>query len=273
MLRLPPGPVDLSAVDPASTPGFLGTKEAAEEDLRSVHESLADAQERLYAHGRTGGRKNLLLVVQGMDTAGKGGVVKHVAGALDPQGVHIQAFGAPTERELRHDFLWRIAMHVPGGGTVGIFDRSHYEDVLIGKVHKLAPADEIERRYGAINDFERELAGTGTTFVKVMLHISRDEQYERLKERLDNPAKHWKFDPEDLVDREQWKDYQRAYEIALERCNTDHAPWHVVPANHKWYRDWALTHLVAEHLASLDLGWPKASFDVSAEAKRLKDLK
>ncbi len=208
-----------------------------------------------------------------MDTAGKGGVVKHVAGALDPQGVHIKAFGAPTKRELRHDFLWRIAKHVPGGGTVGIFDRSQYEDVLIGRVRTLAPAEEIERRYEAINDFERELASTGTTFVKVMLHISRKEQYDRLKARLEDDTKHWKYNPADLADRKLWGDYQEAYEIALERCNTDHAPWHVVPSDHKWYRDWALTHLVDEHLRAFDLGWPTATFDVSTETKRLKDLK
>jgi PPK2 family polyphosphate:nucleotide phosphotransferase len=273
MLRVPPGPVDLSSFDPAGTPGFLGSRESAEADVASLSGSLADLQERLFAHGRSGGHRSLLLVVQGMDTAGKGGVMRNVAGLLDPQGVHIKAFAAPTPKELRHDFLWRIEKQVPAAGRIGIFDRSHYEDVLVGPVRRLAPAAEIERRYEAINEFERRLVDTGTTIIKVMLHISYKEQYRRLTARLDDPTKHWKFNPGDTDDRLVWDDYRAAYEVLLDRCNTADAPWYVVPTDHKWYRTWAVTHLLHEHLAAFNLGWPKAGFDVEEERKRLDALK
>jgi PPK2 family polyphosphate:nucleotide phosphotransferase len=214
----------------------------------------------------------VLLVLQGMDTSGKGGVMRHAGGLFDPQGVHIKAFKAPTEEERAHDFLWRIERELPEAGMIGIFDRSHYEDVLIARVRGLADLDEIERRYDAINDFEERLVDGGTTVVKCMLHISPDEQQERLLERLDNPEKHWKYNPGDVEERALWHDYQRAYEIAVERCNTEAAPWHVVPSDRKWYRNWAVATMLHEALDSLDLDWPDADFDVAAERQRLLDV-
>jgi PPK2 family polyphosphate:nucleotide phosphotransferase len=231
--------------------------------------NVSELQELLYAQGRTGGQRRLLLVVQGMDTAGKGGVLRHAVGMLDPQGVRIKAFKAPTAEERKRGFLWRIRNAQPAPGEVGVFDRSHYEDVLVARVNKLARPDVIERRYDAINKFEQELVDSGCAVIKVMLHISSDEQKARLMERLDRPDKHWKYNPGDVDERAKWGDYQRAYEIALERCNTDAAPWFVVPADRKWYRNLAVTHLLVEHLKGMKLAWPLADFDVKLEKKRL----
>ena len=272
LLGVPPGPVDLSTSDPGATPGFEGGKSEGKRALADLADPLSDLQERLFAAGRAGGERRLLLVLQGMDTSGKGGVMRHAVGLFDPQGVHIKAFKAPTEEERAHDFLWRVERELPEAGMIGIFDRSHYEDVLIGRVRGLADDDEIERRYGAINDFEQRLVDGGTTVVKCMLHISADEQQVRLLERLDNPEKHWKYNPGDVDERALWHDYQRAYETALERCSTEAAPWHVVPADRKWYRNWAVASLLQEALTGFDLGWPAADFDVETERKRLLAL-
>jgi PPK2 family polyphosphate:nucleotide phosphotransferase len=268
-LRVPPGPVDLTTYDADGKPGFEGDKADGKAALSALAGPLADLQERLFAHGRAGGNRRILLVLQGMDTSGKGGVMRHAVGLFDPQGVHIKAFKAPTEEERSHDFLWRVERELPDAGMIGIFDRSHYEDVLVARVRGLADATEIERRYDAINTFERLLVDGGTTVVKCMLHVSAGEQKARLLERLDNPEKHWKYNPGDIDERALWPDYQRAYEIALERCNTDAAPWHVVPADRKWYRNWAVAALLHETLTSFDLGWPPADFDVAAERARL----
>ncbi len=213
----------------------------------------------------------MLLVLQGMDTSGKGGTLRHTVGLMDPQGMRITSFKGPTKEELSHDFLWRIRKAVPSAGIVGVFDRSHYEDVLIARVRELAPAEEIERRYEAINDFESELVESGVSIIKCMLHISPDEQKARLLARLDDPTKHWKFNPNDLTERARWADYRAAYEIALERNNTEHAPWHVIPADKKWYRNLAIGHLLLETLRGLDPQWPAADFDVAAERQRLLD--
>ena len=268
-LRLPAGPVDLASIDPRATPGFNGDKQAGKAALAELDPTVSELQELLYAHGRTGGQQRLLLVVQGMDTAGKGGVLKHAVGLLDPQGVRIKAFKAPTPEERKRGFLWRIRNALPASGEVGVFDRSHYEDVLVARVNKLARPDVIERRYDAINKFEQELVDSGCNVIKVMLHISSDEQKARLMERLQRPDKHWKYNPGDVDERAKWGDYQRAYEIALERCNTDAAPWFVVPADRKWYRNLAVTHLLIEHLKGMKLTWPAADFDVKLEKKRL----
>jgi PPK2 family polyphosphate:nucleotide phosphotransferase len=190
---------------------------------------------------------------------------------MDPQGVRIHSFKAPTKEELAHDFLWRIENAVPEPGYLGVFDRSHYEDVLIARVRELAPPDEIERRYGAINEFEQRLVNGGTRIVKCMLHISADEQKERLQARLDDPTKHWKYNPKDLDERALWPAYREAYEIALERTTTEHAPWHVIPADRKWYRNLAIGHLLHRTLLDLDPQWPVADFDVDVEKKRLLD--
>ncbi|WP_116951449.1 PPK2 family polyphosphate kinase [Jiangella endophytica] len=268
-LRLPSGPVDLASLDTRGTPGFDGKKEDGQAALQELGPVISELQERLFAAGRSGGDQRLLLVVQGMDTSGKGGTMRHAVGLMDPQGVSIRAFKAPTAAERRRGFLWRIRQALPDAGHVGVFDRSHYEDVLVARVRELARPAVLEARYDAINEFERELTDAGCVVVKVMLHISADEQRDRLAERLENPAKYWKYNPGDIDDRKLWPHFQRAYEIALERCNTDAAPWYVVPADRKWYRNLAVTQLLVEHLAALKLDWPPADFDVDAEKARL----
>ena len=269
-LRLPPGPVDLAEHDPRATPGFTGDKAAGKEALASLGAPLSELQEQLWAHGLSDGHRRVLLVLQGMDTSGKGGVIRHTVGLFDPQGVRIKSFKAPTAAERRHDFLWRVEREVPGPGLIGIFDRSHYEDVRIARVHGLAEPNEIERRYDAINDFEQRLVDDDkVTVVKCMLHLSRDTQKERLLERLDDPEKHYKFNPGDIDERKWWPDYRAAYEVALERCNTTAAPWHVVPADRKWYRNWAIATVLHEALGGLGLTWPMADFDVAVERERL----
>ncbi len=269
-LQVPSGPVDLTAIPTDATPGFTGDKDAARTELEEMGDELADLQERLWAEGKSDGTRRILLVLQGMDTSGKGGTLRHTVGLVDPQGVRITSFKAPTDEERAHDFLWRIRRALPEAGYIGVFDRSHYEDVLIARVRELAPVEEIERRYDAINDFERELVDQGTTIIKCMLHISADEQKERLLARLDDPAKHWKFNPGDVDERERWPAYRSAYEIAIERTNTEHAPWHVIPADHKWYRDLAIARLLLEVLRGMKLEWPKADFDVAEQRRRLE---
>lgn len=262
------GPQD---VDPDTKPGYGGGKAEGQATLAARATQLADLQELLYANGRaeTGQDHSLLLVVQAMDTAGKGGILRHVAGAMDPQGVRDVAFKKPTAEELEHDFLWRIRQHVPEPGMVGVFDRSHYEDVLVHRVRELTPLPEIEQRYQAIRDFEQELADAGTRIIKVMLHISQDEQKQRLAERLERPEKHWKYNPGDVDERALWDEYMEAYRIAIAETDADHAPWYIVPANRKWYSRMAVQELLIEALSAMDLSWPVADFDVEAEKKRL----
>jgi PPK2 family polyphosphate:nucleotide phosphotransferase len=272
-LRLPAGPVDLAAIDSGTTPGFDGKKKAGEAALLALGDDLSDLQERLYAEGiaDVGHGRSVLLVLQGMDTSGKGGTLRHTVGLVDPQGVRISSFKKPTDEELRHDFLWRIRKALPGDGVIGVFDRSHYEDVLIVRVHKLVPQDEVERRYDAINAFEAELVGNGVTIIKCMLHISAETQKERLLARLADPTKHWKFNPSDIDERAQWPHYREAYEIALERTNTEVAPWYVIPSDHKWYRNLAIGNLLHDALTNLNPQWPAADFDVEEQTRRLTD--
>ncbi len=269
-LRLRPGPVDFGDYDPDATPGFSGGKKKGKQALDQLEGPLADLQERLYAESREGGERRILLVLQGMDTSGKGGIIKHCVGLLDPQGVTLASFRAPSRSEKRHDFLWRIEKERPAAGMVGIFDRSHYEDVLIARVRSLAPEAEIERRYVAINDFERRLTDGGTAIIKCFLHISKAAQGERLLARLTDPTKRWKYNPGDVDERVLWPDYRRAYQLALERCHTSVAPWYVVPSDHKWYRNWAITTLLTEHLSALGPKWPKVDFDIAEEIARVK---
>jgi len=268
-LRVSRGEVDLASYDTRATPGFGGDKAAGKVALLGQAGVLSDLQERLFAEGRVGGKRSVLLVLQGMDTSGKGGVCRHAIGLFDPQGVRIKAFKAPTRAERRHDFLWRIEREVPPPGVIGIFDRSHYEDVLIGRVRELAPKDEIARRYDAINAFEHKLVDSGVTVMKCMLHISADEQKERLLARLDDPTKRWKFNPRDIDERSLWSAYQDAYEIALGTCNTESAPWLVVPADRKWYRNWAVAMVLRETLEGMNLTWPEPDFDVDEQRRRL----
>lgn len=261
----------LDEVDPHSTPGYDGNKHAAEASLAQGAEILAGLQEQLFAGSRMGGDpRRILLVLQAMDTAGKGGIVRHVMGAVDPQGVQFAAFKKPTEEELAHDFLWRIEKELPGPGLIGVFDRSHYEDVLIARVRELAPPEEIERRYDAINAFEAELAGSGVTIIKVMLHISMEEQKQRLMERLERPDKHWKFNPGDIDERLLAPKYREAYQLVFDRTTTPHAPWYVVPADRKWYARLAVQHLLIDALEAMNLDWPVADFDVEEQKARLE---
>jgi PPK2 family polyphosphate:nucleotide phosphotransferase len=269
LLRVPAGPVDLSALDTRATPGFDGDKAAGKAELATLGPRLSDLQERLHAEGGTGGSRSLLLVLQGMDTSGKGGVVRHVIGQVDPQGCTIASFKAPTKEELAHDFLWRIRRRLPGPGKLGVFDRSHYEDVLVVRVHGLVPRSTWSRRYAAINRFEARLVTDQVRVVKVFLHISKEEQRQRLLARLDDPTKHWKFNPRDVDERAFWDDYQEAYAAALERCNSDAAPWYRVPADRKWYRNWAVASLLVEQLEDMKLTWPKADLDVEEQRARL----
>lgn len=264
------GPAD---VETDVSPAFGGDKAAGKTALATRATALADLQELLYAQStrETGDEPipSVLLVVQAMDTAGKGGIMSHVVGAMDPQGVQLKAFKAPTEEERKHDFLWRIRPHLPHPGYVGVFDRSHYEDVLVHRVRGLSPLEEVEKRYDLIREFEAEAVAAGIRIVKVMLHISKEEQRERLEARLDDPAKHWKFNPGDIDERQHWDAYMDAYRIAMERTDTDDAPWFIVPADKKWYARLAVQELLIETLQGLDLSWPEADFDVEEQRRRL----
>ena len=251
------------------TPGFDGDKAAGEKALAEGAGILAELQERLFAAGVAGDSRSVLLVLQAMDTAGKGGIVTHVIGQMNPDGVRYSGFKKPTEEELAHDFLWRVWRQVPAAGQVGVFDRSHYEDVLIGRVRQLARPEEIERRYDAINAFEKELTAGGTTVVKVMLHLGKDEQKARLADRLERPDKHWKYNPGDVDERLLWDQYQAAYQLVFERTSTPDAPWFVVPADRKWYARLAVQHLLVHALEDLDLDWPVPDYDIEVEKARL----
>ncbi len=272
LLRLPKGPVKLGRLDTASAPGYPGSgKSDAPALTAALAPELSDLQEQLYANGRSDvpGAPSLLVLLQGMDTSGKGGVVRHTMGLVDPQGIQLKSFKAPTKEELEHHYLWRIRNALPNPGMIGVFDRSQYEDVLVVRVEQLVPVSEWNGRYDEINAFEKEVTEAGTTIVKCFLHVSFAEQKRRLAARLASPAKYWKYNPKDIDARAKWPAYQEAYADALERCNTDHAPWFVIPSDRKWYRNWAVAQLVREHLIGLNLTWPEASFDVAAEKARV----
>jgi PPK2 family polyphosphate:nucleotide phosphotransferase len=262
-------------MDTRATPGLPGSLRTGDRKAWSrvqvgyLGARMADLQERLYAAAKAGtDRRRLLLVLQAMDCGGKDGTVKSVVGALNPEGVRITAFGRPTPEELAHDFLWRIHRAVPGAGFVGVFNRSHYEDVLVSRVHSLLPRKTWRMRYDQINAFEEAQAADGVTLIKVMLHISYDEQRKRLLARLDDPSKHWKFDPSDLDDRAHWADFQQAYADSLSRCS---APaWYVVPADRKWYRNWAVANLMLAHLDALAPEYPRVDLDIPGLRERLE---
>jgi PPK2 family polyphosphate:nucleotide phosphotransferase len=259
------GRVRMADVDPDGTPG-LKRRSQLKSDLDVHRKHLFNLQERLYAEHK----RSLLIVLQAMDTGGKDGTVTHVIGHMNPQAVAVSSFKAPTAEEKRHGFLWRIRKRLPAQGYVGIFNRSHYEDVLVARVHNLAPADVIERRYEQINRFERDLVRSRTTVVKFMLHISYEEQRNRLVDRLKNPDKHWKFSEQDIDERAFWDDYMSAYGIALTRCSTKWAPWYVIPANDKLYRNWAVATILQETLEEMDPKYPRPALDVPRLMKRLK---
>jgi len=265
LLRVPSSGAHLHHAPTRVTPGFTGTKAEAAAAMPALAERLSDLQEQLFAERR----RSVLLVLQGMDTAGKGGTVRHVVGLMDPNGLKVAHFGVPTREELRHDFLWRVRHELPGPGQVGVFDRSHYEDVVTARVIGSVEKRTWSRRFASINRFEAQLVEHGTRVVKVYLHISPEESRERLLARLDDPTKHWKFDPSDLATRERWEEYLTAYEDALTRCSTDLAPWFVVPADRKWYRNWAVTKLLVEQLEEMGLAFPPPTYDVEEQRTRL----
>src|ERR1700712_1170990 len=270
-LLLTDGVVDLRAIDTAGTPIGPKSKSEAKISMAEIGVELAVLQEKLVAEAIRGGRRRILLILQGMDTSGKDGVVKHVLGLVNPAGVHLSSFKKPTAEELAHDFLWRINNQVPLAGQIGVFNRSQYEDVLVVRVHDLVPREEWTKRYAKINEFERRLVRQGTVVVKCFLHISKDPQRERLAARLDDPTKYWKYNPGDVEEREFWADYQDAYAEALRRCNTVGAPWFVVPSDRKWYRNWAIASLLLETLRKINPQYPPADFDIERERQRLAE--
>jgi PPK2 family polyphosphate:nucleotide phosphotransferase len=245
--------LDLGSVDPSSTPGAPGGRAATEAELPALVEKLRDLQDRLWGEGR----RSLLVVLQAMDAGGKDGTIKHVFDGVNPQGTRVEAFKVPTPEELAHDFLWRVHAVTPAAGEITIFNRSHYEDVLVPRVHHTVDEHEWRRRYGEIRDFEALLTAAGTTIVKLFLHISRDEQRARLEERLHRPDKRWKLQTADFTERRYWDDYRRAYEDAISETSTGHAPWRVVPANHKWYRNWAVSTVLVETLRAMAPQYPE----------------
>ena len=249
--RVSPGSrVDLRRVDPDGSPGF--SRESAGLKMTTDLARLASLQERIWAERK----HRVLIVLQGIDASGKDGTISHVMSAFNPQGCRVVGFGVPSEVELAHDYLWRIHAATPRTGEIVIFNRSHYESVLVERVHSLVPEAVWRKRYDQINDFEATLAAEGTMIVKFFLHIDRDEQLARLKARYDDPTKRWKFNVGDLDERKLWDDYRVAFEDALERCSTAVAPWYVIPANHKWYRDLAVGEIVAQTLETLDPRYP-----------------
>jgi PPK2 family polyphosphate:nucleotide phosphotransferase len=245
--------VQLDKIDAGSTAGAPGDKAETEAAMAPLREKLAGLHDRLWAESR----RSLLVVLQGMDGSGKDGTIRHVFRPLAPQAVRVTAFKVPNDVERAHDFLWRVHRVTPAHGEIGIFNRSHYEDVLVARVHKLVAEDVWRARYDLINGFEELLGHGGTAVVKLFLHISKDEQRERLEARLENPAKRWKFRVGDLDERALWGDYQKAYEDAIEATSTERAPWYVVPADHKWYRNWAAMQIIVSALEKMDPQYPE----------------
>ncbi len=268
LLRVGPE-FDLAAVDARRIVAGPKDKVAALAAVGALEGEVSDLQERLYAESRGGGQRRLLVVLQGMDTSGKGGAIKALDRITEPLGTRIAQFGAPTKAELKKHYLWRIEQKLPPPGTVGIFDRSHYEDVLVVRVRNFVPVEEWQKRYDEINAWEKKWADDGIVFLKCMLFISPEEQKERLLARLAEPDKHWKYRPGDVDDRLLWNDFMEAYQVALTRCSTDYAPWYVIPADRKWHRDWLLTQLVAETLREMNPQYPATTFDVAAETARV----
>lgn len=249
----PGSDVDLSQWDPDDEGEFKGEKKKALKEVAQLDQKMDALQEVLYAEHQ----HKVLIVLQAMDTAGKDGTIRHVFEGVNPQGVRVASFKVPTPEELDHDYLWRVHKVVPGAGEMVIFNRSYYEDVLVVRVHKLITSAVCKKRYRQIVDFERILTENGTTILKFFLHISKDEQKQRLQDRLDDPSKHWKFNIGDLKERELWRDYMKAYEEALSHTSTAIAPWYVVPANHKWYRDLIISTILVEKLEKLNLKFPQ----------------
>jgi PPK2 family polyphosphate:nucleotide phosphotransferase len=258
MLVKPGTKVSLKDYDPADT-GLYKTAEDVEEETQALRAELGTLQNLLYAENR----RSVLVVLQGMDTSGKDGTIRHVMGALTPLGVEVKAFKVPHEEELAHDFLWRVHHAAPRRGYIGIFNRSHYEDVLVVRVHDLVPRKVWKARYDQINDFEKILVKNKTIILKFFLHISKAEQKERLEERLQDPTRFWKFSMKDVEERRYWSAYRKAYEDCLSLCSTKWAPWYIVPANKKWYRNLVVARVVVETLRALKMDYPPPSVELS----------
>ena len=245
------------------TPGYKH-KEAAKQDVAGDVARLADLQQLLYAENK----RSLLVILQGMDAGGKDGTIRHVMSGVNPQGCRVTSFKVPSAEEASHDFLWRIHKALPGRGEIGVFNRSHYEDVLVVRVHGLAPKEVWSERYDQINAFEAEAVQNGAVLLKFFLHISKDEQKKRLQERLEDPKKNWKFSPADMEERKYWDDYVEAYQTALSRCSTSWAPWSIIPANKKWFRNLAVSQIIVEALEEMDMKFPKPAFDLSRSVSK-----
>ncbi len=250
--------VDLRSIDPGSSELLPdGTKSTTLPYFDELRDEIQKLQKVLYAQNK----HRILVIIQAMDTGGKDGVVKHVFSRVDPQGIIVNSFKKPSEVDLAHDFLWRIHPHVPGNGQIVVFNRSHYEDIIAVRVKKLRPDEVWKRRYRHVIDFERMLVDEGTTILKIFLHISKDEQKERLESRLVNPGKHWKFNPDDLEDRARWDEFMSAYEHLIEKTSTEQAPWHIIPADRKWYRNLCVARLFIDTLKKLDMKFPEPGWD------------
>src|SRR3954468_16075708 len=249
--------------DPADTGGFSGGEEV-EREYSGLRERIADLQERLYAEEK----RSLLIVLQGIDAAGKDGTLRHVMRGTNPSGVRVYSFKEPSSEELAHDFLWRYHQSTPADGMIGVFNRSHYEDVLVVRVKDLAPEELWRSRYDSINDFERMLVREGTTILKFFLHISRDRQLEKFRERLERPDKYWKWSDNDIKEREHWDEYQQAYEDALNATSTPWAPWYVVPADHRWFRNYVVARVFAATLEAMNPRFPEPPQEIKAFAER-----
>lgn len=248
----PDSDFDLSQHDPNAKTGFEGGKKEGKKALPDLNDRLSDLQRRLWAESE----QSLLVVIQATDTGGKDGTIRHVFSGVNPQGVHVRGFGVPSDWEIAHDYLWRVHKHTPEDGAITIFNRSHYEDVLVVRVHELVPEEQWRRRYRHIREFERMLADEGTRIVKIFLNISKDEQRDRLQARLDEPNKNWKFNKNDLKDRALWDDFRRAYQDAIRETSTEYAPWYVVPANRKWYRNLVISNILIDTLEDMDPQFP-----------------
>ena len=271
-LHVSPG-FSVEGFDHDSTPGWKGGEDEAVEEMTRRGKDLYDLQERLFAEAKTaGGTRSVLLVLQGMDTAGKGGIVGNVVGMVSPYGTQVRAFGAPTEEERKHHYLWRIENSLPLPGRIAVFDRSHYEQVLVVRVENIEPPEVWGTHYDEINAFEARVAETGTTIVKCALMVSPEEQLRRLEDRLEDPSKYWKYNPKDIDKRENWDAYMAAYQDIFTRCSTELAPWHAIPADKKWYARLAITELLTTALEGLNPAWPPADFDVEAEKARVAAL-
>lgn len=261
--------IKLDEIDPEKTPGFDGSKDEGKEELERLTSELEVLQELFYSAQD----RSMLIVLQGMDTSGKDGTIRHVFDGVNPQGVRVASFKAPTQQELSHDFLWRIHQHAPAKGEIVIFNRSHYEDVLIVRVHDIVPEKVWKKRFAHINHFERLLADEGTIILKFFLHINKDEQKERLLARLEEPDKRWKFNAEDIEARKLWDDYTHAYEDVLNYTSTEYAPWYVIPSNRKWYRNLVIASILVDTLKQLDPHPPKKPLTMKEVEEFQKALK